>query len=311
MPVHDLVEQEIIESLIGLGFTERESRLYYALLRLPEATAAKLQHVSGVPRTKIYESLEALSLRGLCKMRRSGRTRFYQAVPPSEVSSLLSDQWHQELERKQTQSDIVFGKLRDFHCQQDGADPGLDAVEVIRSKTLIYRRYGSLVNAAEEEILGFVRTPISGNFKPGIRHSQDHAENDACNRGVVCRNVYRYEPDHLDWLCHNLSQHLELGEDFRIIKELPLKMFVFDARVSLLALPSVPGLSGSDFTMVVIADIGLATACKLLFETVWRQAKAIEEWDCDSDPIFTEACPLDTPSRDRLAAVITSKGDPS
>lgn|GEM_PF-773860 len=282
-------ERDIIDRLIKLGIKERDSRLYYALLRVPKATAAELQHISGVPRTKIYESLDALTQRGLCKSRNSGRARYYQATPPDEVAHQLSDGWRRELDEKQDQAKSVFGDLLDLYQQQGKPGSGLDAIEVIQSKDVIYRRYMGLVDSAQKEILSFVRAPISGDFKPGVRHDQDKVEDAACDRGVIRRSVYRYEPDNLDWMRHNLTQSLSTSNEFRIVHELPIKMFVFDGCTSLIALPSIPGLSGTDFTMIVIQDVGMADACRLLFETKWQQGKTLEEWECEEIPINLKA----------------------
>ena len=67
------------------------------------------------------------------------------------------------------------------------------------------------------------------------------------------------------------------GEQARFIHNLPLKMFVFDRKKTLIALTSVPGATGSDFTMIVIEDTDFAAACCILFDHFWEKAMTREE----------------------------------
>jgi hypothetical protein len=60
--------------------------------------------------------------------------------------------------------------------------------------------------------------------------------------------------------------------------DLPMKMFVFDHEAAMISLPSVPGMTGGDFTMIIIKDPGFIRACRVLFETYWEKGKTVEEW---------------------------------
>ena len=55
-------------------------------------------------------------------------------------------------------------------------------------------------------------------------------------------------------------------------------MYVFDREVAMIALPSVPGLTSSDFTMLILDDPGFIQACVKLFETYWNAGYRLEEW---------------------------------
>ena len=69
--------------LTDLGMSEREARVYLALLSKRTGAAADLQKISGVPQSKIYEIIGSLVRRGFCTERKAGRKRTFEVIDPS------------------------------------------------------------------------------------------------------------------------------------------------------------------------------------------------------------------------------------
>jgi sugar-specific transcriptional regulator TrmB len=267
---------DLIDRLISLGLNAREAKLYYALLQKPEATAAMLHRISGVPRTKTYEAIERMVANGLCIERVDGRQRYFRAVQPSVVSDILLERWDRERKRKRQIAGDLFSSLEDLYQSKREEDRSLDFIEVIRSRDQINRRYISLVDGSQSEILAFVRSPFAWITPDGGDEQRD-SEVGAGARGVVQRSIYMQEDESRDWMTETLAAATEAGEEIRISKDLPIKMFVFDGRKVLLGLPSIPGLTGSDFTMIVVEDKGLCRVCQELFEIYWDRASVIDQ----------------------------------
>lgn len=78
------MDKKIMEALKLMGLTDYESDAYIALTSLISAGAADVSRVSKVPRSKIYEILKQLSIKGFVDIER-GRPLIYHVVPPSEV----------------------------------------------------------------------------------------------------------------------------------------------------------------------------------------------------------------------------------
>jgi hypothetical protein len=279
-------EEQIIEQMKMLGLSTREGRLYCALLKMPEATASMLHRLSGVPRTKIYETLEALIFSGFCLERVGERQKYYRAIAPDMVLDLMKSRWSQETKQKEDLAQTVFGDLQSLFSQRGDSERSLDFIEVIRSREQINKRYVSLVNGATEEILGFLRSPFAAPGLPGAEDEQNVAELEAGDRHLQQRMIYMYEQEHLGWLRQNLQLGHETGENLRICKSLPMKMFIFDRKIILFALPSVPGLTGCDFTMLVIEDPGLAESCRILFEVKWGESLELDDWTAEHGKII-------------------------
>jgi len=80
--------ESAVEDLVRLGLREYEARIYTALVGLGEAPVRRIHEVSGVPRPRVYDVLNALDQKGFIEIRR-GSPLMYRAVPPEVVVSFL------------------------------------------------------------------------------------------------------------------------------------------------------------------------------------------------------------------------------
>jgi len=77
-----------IENLVQLGLKEYEAKIYVALVGLGEANVRRIHEVSGVPRPRVYDVLNALDEKGFIEIRQ-GSPLMYKAVRPNIVVSFL------------------------------------------------------------------------------------------------------------------------------------------------------------------------------------------------------------------------------
>lgn len=89
--------ENLIEILKKFKFTEYEAKLYLSLLQNGHCTGYELSKVSGVPRSKVYTILETLTSRGVVEQSTADHATFYQAIPPSQLSSLLEVSFQETL----------------------------------------------------------------------------------------------------------------------------------------------------------------------------------------------------------------------
>jgi len=82
------VEDRIIENLENLGLTNYEARVYYALVKLKKATAPAISKISGVPKPKVYSTLESLEEKGYV-LSTPGEPSYYIVVDPKIVFSTV------------------------------------------------------------------------------------------------------------------------------------------------------------------------------------------------------------------------------
>ena len=77
------------ESLINLGLTDGESKVYLALLKLGSSTVGPIAKEAKVAYSNIYDILERLLEKGLISFILKEKTKYFQAVPPSRLSEFL------------------------------------------------------------------------------------------------------------------------------------------------------------------------------------------------------------------------------
>lgn len=79
---------QAVEHLVQLGLKEYEAKIYVALVGLGEANVRSIHEVSGVPRPRVYDVLNALDAKGFIEIRQ-GSPLMYHAVRPDIVVSFL------------------------------------------------------------------------------------------------------------------------------------------------------------------------------------------------------------------------------
>jgi len=80
-----------MEILKEVGLTDRESRVYLALLELGQSTTGPIIKKSGIPNSKIYEVLESLQNKGLVSWIIKGKIKYFKAADPKKILTILKE----------------------------------------------------------------------------------------------------------------------------------------------------------------------------------------------------------------------------
>ncbi len=89
--------EEAAARLEEVGLTEYEARCFVALSRVSDATAKELSRMADVPRSRVYDTVERLSQRGLVDVQQSSPRRF-RAVPSEAAFERLRRDFESTLE---------------------------------------------------------------------------------------------------------------------------------------------------------------------------------------------------------------------
>ena len=164
-----------IEKLVRIGFSEYEAKAYVALLRESPVTGYHISKLSGVPRSMIYEVLGKLTSRGAAMTLRKGDATQYAPVSPDE----FLDQLHREYE-------TLVGALKDDLSDLASASD-LEYVWNIEGHENIMARTEEMVSQAQDRIYLALRPATF----PALRRVLDGA----IERGV---RVVLYTTEELD-----------------------------------------------------------------------------------------------------------------
>lgn len=270
---------KITEKLMLLGLTERETKLYLTLLSKKSFTAIELQSAVSIPRTKIYEVLQKLLVKGLCTYRIIGKTKFYEAVEPNLALQKLVEAekatFEERFEKIKSATAEILKVVTPLYEKNKNQSYPYDFVEVFRNKEQIQKKYLQAVNASKKALLTFNKGPYVCDNSRRLKE-QEEAETQLIKRGVECRNIYeRRELEQYEWLSQYVRRQSLLGQQARVTEVLPIKMMVFDEERVFFPLLHPAKDSNNDFTMIFIEHKELAIACKMLFDHIWNAAEEV------------------------------------
>ena len=260
--------KEVEKLIINFGLSMREAKVYTTLFRKKDFTASEIQQLVDIPRTKVYEVLHQLISKGMCIEKKIGRYKKYEATNPVSVfDNLLKD-----LAVKENLANNALKILLPIYKHREEKDNPLDYIEVLKDKKLIHKRWMTLQGAVKKEILAFTKAPYTASFTDNVDE-----ESNTLNKGVKIRSIYEYKDIIKEEPAKVISSWVSTGEEARVIKELPIKLAIFDKKITILALNDPVSLKPS-ITTIVINHPSFAKALKYVFESIWEKAMPFEEF---------------------------------
>ncbi len=82
-------QQKLLTTLISLGLSENEAKVYLAALSLGPTTVLKIAQSAEIKRTTVYAVLEALKMQGLIVVEIKGFKQLYAAENPEKLEAIV------------------------------------------------------------------------------------------------------------------------------------------------------------------------------------------------------------------------------
>ena len=261
--------KEVEKLIINFGLSIREANVYSTLFRKKDFTASEIQQLVNIPRTKVYEVLHQLISKGMCVEKKIGRYKKYEVTKPKSVfNELIKD-----LAEKENMANNVLKILTSIYEQREERDNPLDYIEVLKDKNQIKERWLTFQKNAKKEILVFNKPPYALSLAENLNY-----EVDILRKKIKCRGIYEYmeimgsKEDQIQTISSSISE----GEEARIVRELPMKMSIFDENITMFALSDPISLKPSLTTMIIIHPC-FAITLKCVFECLWEKAMTFED----------------------------------
>jgi len=226
------------EIFMELGFTQRESAVYLALLEIGSSTVGPIASKTKIAYTKIYETLEKLIQKGLVTFVYVGKIKHFQAANPKELLWRLSERERKlkevlaELELKQkfakevqsasvyegfsavkTMHNLLLDSLQrgDFYWVFAFKEEYLSAYDVILFLRTIHLRLAD--KRIEDKLIGHVsmKKNISETYK-GISHIQIRFTELSLPQGLIITKeriincIWGEKPTAIEVRSHRIAQ---------------------------------------------------------------------------------------------------------
>ncbi|GAA5432490.1 TrmB family transcriptional regulator [Haloarcula japonica] len=142
----DATHEEAVSLLQELGLKEYEAKCFVGLSRMSSGTAKGLSEVTEVPRTRVYDAVRILEAKGLVEVQHSSPQQF-RAVPLSEATETLRDQYEERVERLQS-------ALREMgRIESDDDEAELQEVWSLSGSDAIENRAAAISEDATDEVV--------------------------------------------------------------------------------------------------------------------------------------------------------------
>lgn len=117
-----IVFMDLKETLIELGLSEGQVRVYLVLLKYGESKVNKIKQETKMHRTTIYDFLDALVKKGLASYVVKNNVKFYRAAHPGKLRDIIKEKEEKlkmsmnafiklgELEKKSLKVDVYEGR---------------------------------------------------------------------------------------------------------------------------------------------------------------------------------------------------------
>lgn len=251
-----------------LGVGEGEELLYRALLGHPGATAEEVRILTGFSGTRVRSLLGSLEKRALIS-RRSGRPARFQAAPPDAAVEALASAREEQISRARLEVPRLMELLR-------APTPLLsatDLVEVLTSREALVERWMQLQRATRTSLEGFTRLPVA---QPNV-NVDEGLQSALYNRGVSSRVIYDQAALGAPGVLDHVRRMASMGEHARVVKDLPMKLALFDRRVAMV--PTMSTDSTAVEAALVVHRCALQDALIALFEIYWHRGSQIHVLD--------------------------------
>jgi hypothetical protein len=254
-----LAEGPAERALESLGLPPYAARVYAALARVAQATAAELSEEARVPRQRVYDVLESLIDQGLVTKSRA-KPAVFHAVDPLDASAVLIGAQRENLARLESiAADLVADLRRAWQCaraaarckgRRDGRDTApneaQDTGRIALARMEHWRDY------AMHSVLATARPPFDGLGDPDwIRRVRT-----LTHAGGTVRCVYHSDLLDDPALVRQAAAYADAGEEARITDNVETRMILTDSARALLTLPAAGPAAATG--PVLLIDLPLA-----------------------------------------------------
>jgi sugar-specific transcriptional regulator TrmB len=246
--------------LESLGISASEESAYVALLDHPEATLAELASVLAWPARKVQRLLDALQRMGLVTFAAGEPRRFVPASPDIAIEAILS---RREGELRRARAEIQRLQRR----ATEGAGRTRQMIELVTTQEAERHVFEQIQRAARHELIFLARPPIliAGPEQPS------ETQVDAIARGVRYRSIADQAFLAIPGVVARIRADMAVGEEVRVVSELPLKMVMADRNVALIPL----NLESANSPSLLVRESALLDALYSMFELLWERAAPI------------------------------------
>ncbi len=260
--------QRFINEMAMAGLTENEAKTYLLLLK-QSLTATKIAQTVGINRSNVYGIITSLIQKGFVR-EVNGKVKTIMAINPKIAFNTTKTTLQMRIRLMDKLSEELFP-----YYEAEKLHNSKELIKILHAKSAIISTLEKLELEAKEEVLAFSKPPYLMNV--------DNLENlnipqkESARKGVKYRAVHEIEPDNLEKFIKRMQHFESIGEEVRVAKALPMKLFIFDNKIAVFTLENNLN-SISEFTFTSFEHTDVARTFTQIFQQYWSKAMPLNEF---------------------------------
>ncbi len=251
-PKNDL----LIKNLVEFGFSDKEAKIYIALLEAEVATANELSKATGINRSSTYVVLEGLKTKGFVGVSNDKKVQGYVAVSPDIILETL--------ENTIKKQNILRDKIKDIIPdlkELDKSNKKAPIVRVFEGKAGLREVYFDVFNTDVNEFR------VCEDLENIVKLIPDFIEYDYEQRKGKKIELYTIGPDGpANDLCFSAEKDPWVHNVV-----IPRKKYKFPVDITIYG-DRIAIASPKDFTGIIIEHKEIAESLKQIFNLAWKEA---------------------------------------
>ena len=249
----NITTKKPISPLIGLGFTEKQEKIYQSLLQLGKGTVLQISRLAGTKRPTTYDTLAEFITIGLASEIYEGKKHYFLAENPDRLEDML-----REHQRGLEEALPYLRSIYNAGGEKPNVAyfPGLDGIEHV-CKDILKMPEGS-------EVLGFVTAKELAH--PKMLFFFDWYVRERVKRSIKFRGIYNSSVKMKEML-ENSDEELR---EYRLIspEEFPFtdEINIYGNKVAMLSLEE-------NIIGIIIEDKQIADTQREVFNLLWGISK--------------------------------------
>lgn len=264
-------DQNLVEKVRKAGLSEKEARIYTALLLAGGAYPTKVAEITKLNRTTVYKILENLSVRGLITELEKKNKLFYQVENPKNLERHVRTQVTQA-HRNLEHAHLLLPTLEGLYAHAENKP----IVRFFEGQEGILRVYEDHVNIDKPyEMLAFTNTADLMKFIPDSFRDSYIKKKEKI--GITTRAIF---PDTQLDKNYNKKIYKNFSEKVWIkFKNIPREMFPYKSDMTLYGEDKVSIINFGEphLAATIIEDKTIHGMMKMIFELAWVGVEKIEK----------------------------------
>jgi HTH-type transcriptional regulator, sugar sensing transcriptional regulator len=246
----------LVKNLVEYGLSDKEAKMYLALLELEVATVNEAAKAAGVNRSSAYVVLEALKEKGLVSVSHDKKIQHYVATSPEALLYSAESQAQKQETVKNKIADIV-PELKALHKDTKKRPrimvyEGEKGIMNALNRTLESKEKRIRVLSSSEQVSDLMVGYTIKRFEKGIKMTGIHPDGD------IARMLISKSPKNFDELALISGKEHKFSADIAI----------FDDKIGYIS-NKQKGIS------FIIESKDMAEAMKTIFDLAWKEARRI------------------------------------